>query len=262
MSLAVPSRISATAILPSRDGEPAPKAPVRLSEATSDSEILRRAETLAIPWKRILLGEIEAEQRLRRYLADIETDCALSSAATILSVSLLKSWRARDRIETLACQARGASIRGAVKELRALFRGLCGKDDRDQVALAQHLWFAYQRVLLLQRVCRAAAKSRGTLAERLAFVCSTARCCFDDSAWAVCREDGSTRGNRLEEVVRKVREEGFLIPRASTETQSFAELRRIALASPHVSRRRASRLRSSDSLSSPRRVRLPLNTAF
>ena len=259
MSLSVPNRIPATAVLPPRDGDPPSAAPFRISESASTSEILRCAETLAIPWKRILLGEIEAEQKLRRHLADIEAGCPLSPALTILSFSLLQSWRVRDQIENLACQARGASIRGAVKQLRTVFRRLCGKDDRDQVALAQHFWFAYQRVLLLQRVCRAAAKSRGSLSERLAFVCSTTRCCFDDSAWAVCQEDAPTRRNRLEEVVRKVREEGFLIPRASTENRSFAELRRIALASPNASRRRGSRLRSRDLLSAPQRVRLPLN---
>jgi len=59
--------------------------------------------------------------------------------------------------------------------------------------------------------------------------------------------------------VRKVREEGFLVPRASTEARSLAELRRIALTSPHVRRQRPSRLWAQDSVGKPRRVVLPVD---
>ena len=248
----------AMAILPVRDGDPSSATPFVPSPAAAPAEILQCAETLGIPWKRILLGEIEAEQRLRRYLADIENDCPLTSVMKILSFSFFRSWRVRDQIEGLACQARGASVRGAVRQLRMVFRGLIGKGDRDQVAFAQHLWFAYQRVLLLQRVRRAAAKSRGTMPERLAFICSRAHCGYDDAAWAVLQEESPRRGDRFEAAVRKVREEGFLIPRAETEARSLSELRRILRSYP-MSRRRRSRPRVSDPLAAPRRVPLPVD---
>jgi len=251
---------NATMVLPVRDGDPASSTPFMPSEAASTEELLRCAESLGIPWKRILLGEIESEQRLRRYLSDIDHDCPLASVLRILSFSSFRSWRTRDRIESLACQARGGSVRSAVRQLRAVFRGLIGKGERDQVAFAQHLWFAYQRVLLLQRVRRTAAKSRGTMAERLAFICSRARCGYDDAAWSILQEDSPRRGDRFEAAVRKVREEGFLIPRAETEARSLAELRRILRSLPLSGRRRRSR-RPDHVMSSPQRVPLPFDVA-
>jgi hypothetical protein len=259
MSAQAPVRVPPMAILPLRDGDPPLPTPLAPSQSTSAPEILRCAEDLGIPWKRILLGEIEAEQKLRRYVSDIERECPLPSALTVLSFSMMQSWRVRDQIESLACQARGASMRGAVRQLRIVFRRLIGAGDRDRIALAQHFWFAYQRVLLLQRACRAAARSRGTTAERLAFVCSISRCCFDDAAWAVCQEGSPGRGHRLDAAVRKVREEGFLIPRAETEARSLAALRRIVLASARDLGRRPSRGRKPDPVSSPQRVRLPVH---
>ncbi|HYB53118.1 MAG TPA: hypothetical protein VEG84_04555, partial [Thermoanaerobaculia bacterium] len=201
--------------------------------------------------------EIDAEQRLRRYLADIEQECPLPSVVKILSFSFLDSWRARDQIQSVACEARGASVPSAVKQLRTVFLGVAGKDDRDRVAFAEHLRFAYHRVLLLQRVRRAAAKSRGTMAERLAFICRRARCCYDDAAWAILEEDSPQRGDRFDSAVRKVREEGFLIPRAESETRSLAELRRIVGVSPHLTQRRARRMKAPQPPSAPRRVPLP-----
>ncbi len=212
-------------ILPRWEGDPASR-PYLPSEDDSPAEIVRCAETLGIPWKRILLEEIEAEQRLRRYSAEIDKDFSLVSASTILSFSLLRSWRVRDRIERLACEAREASNRGMVRQLRIVFQQLTGKQPEDRPALGQHLGIAYQRVLLLQRVFRAAARSRGTTADRLASVCSSASCSYDDAAWAIGQELSPQRGHRLEAAVRKVREEGFLIPRAETEARSLALLRR------------------------------------
>jgi hypothetical protein len=247
------------AIPGARDGDPPEPAPQIPSASAEPAEILACAEALGIPWRRILLGEIEAEQRLRRYVGDVAREGPLPAASTVLSFSVLRSWRVRDEIETLACQARSA-VRGAERRLRLVFRHLIGKEKRDPVALGQHFWFAYQRVLLLQRVRRAAARSRGTksMAERLAEVCARARCSFDDAAWALCQEDSPRRGQRLESAVRKVREEGFLVPRASTEARSLAELRRIALTSPHVRRQRPSRDWPQDPVGKPRRVALPV----
>jgi hypothetical protein len=254
------ARAQPIAILPSRDGDPVAPSRFAPGQGASADEILRCAESFGIPWRRILVAEIEAEEKLRRYLPDVQTECPLATAQTVLSFDLLRSWRVRDRIESLACQSRGGSLRSAVRELRRVFQRLTGKGDRDQVALARHFWFAYQRVLLLQRVLRYAWRSCGTTAERLAFVCSRAGCCYDDAAWAVCLEGALLRAQRLEAVVRHVRDEGFLIPRAETEARSLSELRRIVLTSPHLTRRRSARGRTIDAEFSPRRVRLPLDT--
>jgi hypothetical protein len=246
-------------VLPRRDGDPESPS-FGPTEASTPEQIVECAEALGVPWRRILLGEIESEQRLRRYVADVESRFSLRSAISILSFSLLKSWRIRDEIESLACQARGASSQGAVRQLRIVLQRLTGRGDRDQVALAEHLWFAYQRVLLLHRVRRAAARSRGSTAERLAFTCSRARCSFDDAAWAVCQEESAEKGHRLDAAVGKVRDEGFLIPRAPTEARSLAELRRIVLSSPYLQRRRRLRAAPREAAAAPRRVRLPLAT--
>ncbi len=218
-------------------------------------EILRRCEALEIPWQRILLDEIQSEQTLRRYSGDV-AGMPLASRLSLLSFSFLKSWRVRDEIEALSAAARSAGLRSALRQLRAVFRRLIGQTDPDRSAFAGHLWFAYERVLLLQRVCRAARRSRGSTAERLAFVCSATRCAFDDAAWAVGREDAPRPGHRLDAAIRKVREEGFQIPWASTEARSFAELRRIVRHSPRPARRRPGGTRDSASACLPRRVPL------
>jgi len=252
-------RIIATAVLPARDGDPLPPSPLIPAPTADADEILRCAETLGIPWKRILLSEVEAERRLRRYLPRIDEGLALSPAATVLSSGLLRSWRLRDRIEGLAAHARGDAGGAAARQVRMIFRRLLGKEEADQKAFAQHLWSAYQRVLHLQRAWRAASRSRGTTAERLAFTCAGTRCSYDDAAWALCRQDlVPRRGRRLEAAVQKVREEGFWIPRAQTEARAFDQLRRIVRSSPHLRAARPGRRRPRPSVSQPRRVSLPV----
>src|SRR5262245_36666897 len=226
------------------------------SESAPPAEILRCAERLGIPWRRVLLAEIESEQRLRRHLADVDGDCTLSSALTILSFSFLQSWRVRDRVRTLATRT-GEEAGPAARQLRAVFRRLTGRGDRGEPALTEHLWFAYQRVLLLQRVSRAAGRSRGETAERIAFVCSRTRCCFEDASWAVLREQSSPAENRLEAAVRRVREEGFLIPRAESEARSLSELRRLVRRFPRQSGGQTAGLRpSTHPVSAPHRLAL------
>ena len=256
MSTAATSLVRATPVLPPSRllAEPEPAVPTCPTQGELMPEVLRRAESLEIPWERILLEEINAEQKLRSHLADVDTDCPLWSVLTILPFSLLQSWRARDQIQGLACEARGASARDAIRDLRRVFERLTGKASRDQVSFAEHLWFAYQRVLLLQRVSRAAERSSGTTTERVAFVCLKTRCSYDDAAWAVCQEYSSRRGHRLDAAVGKVREEGFLIPRANTEARSFAVLRRIIRSSAHPNRRRRAPRGSQDPVSAPRRL--------
>jgi len=224
------------------------------SAAAADrpEEILACAETLGIPWRRLLAEEIEAEQRLRRYLSDVEDERPLRSLLKLLPFSCLRSWRVRDRIERLSSEARGASAPDARRQLRLVFTHLVGKKESDKTALAEHLWFAYQRILLLQRVRRAASRSRGTAAERMADVCARARCSFDDAAWALSEEESPKYGDRFDAAVRKVRAEGFQIPRAETEARSLAKLRRIVRASPYLRRAHSSRPRSGESRSGSR----------
>ena len=241
------------AILPRRDGDPAPSAGEMPSEGAAPAEILRCAERLGIPWRRVLLAEIESEQRLRRHLADVDGDCTLPSALTILSFSFLESWRVRDRIRTLATRT-GEHAGPAARQLRAVFRRLTGGADRGEPALTEHLWFAYQRVLLLQRVSRAAARSRGETAERVAFVCARTRCCFEDAAWAVQREQSREPHGRLEAAVRRVREEGFLIPRAESEARSLSELRRLVRGFPRRDGCDRALRASAHAVTAPRRL--------
>lgn len=234
---------SATAVLPIRDGDPQRPDAFLPTEASAPLEILRCAETLAIPWRRLLLDEIRAEQKLRSYLPDVAAACPLEPALSILSQAALRSFRVRDQLETLACQTRAAA-RGALRRLRAAVRGLAGGSGGNDAALLRHCRLAYHRILLLQRVRRAAARSRGTPAERLAVVCVSARCSFDDAAWALNEEESPRRGRRMEAAVRKVRGEGFFVPRAHSEAQSLAELRRIVTA-PASGRRRGRDPRSA-----------------
>ena len=223
------SRAPTIRILPLRDGDPPAPSHQVPTEGSSREELLAFAETLGVPWRRLILQEIEAEQKLRRYLPDVQAECPLESALTILSVAAERSWRVRDQVETLACQARRR------REAREKGSGVSSgtspaTSGPDPSALARHCGFAYQRILLLQRVRRAAARSRGSTAERLAFVCSTARCSFEDAAWALGEEKSPRRGRRMEAAIRKVREEGFLVPRAATEARSLSQLRRIVFA--------------------------------
>jgi hypothetical protein len=224
------------------------------------TSILRCAETLGIPWKQIVVDEIEAEQILRRFIADVENECSLRSALKLLPSCFLRSWRIRKQIESLSLAARSASMQDAIRQLRAVFSELVGRNETEKAAFAQHLWFGYQRILLLQRVRRAASRSRGELSERLASICTAARCSYDDAAWAILEEESPRRGNRLDAAIRKVREEGFRIPQAKTEARSLAQLRRIVRASPHLSggrRWRGIRADPTLAFTSPRRVPVP-----
>jgi hypothetical protein len=235
---------------------PAPRfVPERSEPEPAGQDVLRRAEALGIPWQRIVADEILAEQSLRRLAPDASVELPLNAAASALPQSFLRSWRVRDRIHNLSCEARSACSPAAIRELRIVSRRLIGAREREGRTLATHLWFAYQRVLLLGRVCRAAARSRGATAERIAEVCASARCGFDDAAWAVCLEESPRPGHRLDAAVRRVREEGFLIPRERTEARSFAALRNAIRQSPHVAGRR--RRFGRPSVGEPHRVPVP-----
>ncbi len=219
-----------------------PGPPVPAAEAVSESarlELLLRAETLDIPWQRILLDEIRAELAQRRQSSD-PAAMPLRMRLAVLPHSFLGSWRVRDEIQALSSAARAGAMPGPMRQLRLVFRRMVGRPERDGPALATHLWLAHERVLLLQRVCRAARRSRGTTAERLAAICAKTRCRFEDAAWALCGESAPRRGHALDASIRKARDEGYQIPRAATEARAFAELRRIVrVSSAQRLRRRA-----------------------
>lgn len=241
-------------LLPSGVPQESPASRFPAPENTGRHEILSRAEALGIPWETILRDEVMAEQSLRRLVPESEVEMPLASATSALPVSFLRSWRVRDRIQSLSCEARSACSPSAIRELRLVSRRLIGVPEREGRTLAAHLWFAYQRILMLGRVCRAAAHSRGTTAERVASVCEKTRCGFDDAAWAVCLEETPRSGHRLDAAVRKVRDEGFQVPRERSEARALASLRRAVRRSRYVEPRRA---RSRRSESQPLRVPVP-----
>jgi hypothetical protein len=239
---------------PWRDGERAPSG----GEAPA-STLVRRAEALGIPWKRILSDEIQAEERLRATLADVDSNVPFWSLLSLLPFSFLQSWRVRDRIEAFAQQAQGSSDRKAIGELRKLLQLLTGTARHDHVSFGRHLWFAYQRVLLLQRVSRATAKFRRLdPSQRVAAVCARTHCSHDDAVWAVCREMAPRKGHRLDAAVQRVREEGYRIPQLETEARSFARLRSIVRSSRPL-RAGHSRRVSRPPISLPTRVALPVD---
>lgn len=231
---------------------PDPESPTAAAD-DARLELLRRAEALDIPWQRILDDEIQAERAQRRHASEVAA-MPLAMRVAVLPHAFLSSWRVRDEIQALSSAARASLLPGPVRQLRLIFRRLVGRPERHASALATHLWLAHERVLLLQRVSRAARRTRGTTAERMASICATTRCSFDDAAWALCGESSPRRGHALDASIRKAREEGFQIPRASTEARAFAELRRIVRASgERPSRRRTTR---SASAALPQRVAL------
>ena len=103
--------------------------PQELTVLDPVSEILHCAEELNIPWKRILVDEIQAERRLRRGLGEIERGCSLRPLLRLLAASSLRSWRARDQIERLSREARKASTHDAVRELHFVFSELSGRGE-------------------------------------------------------------------------------------------------------------------------------------
>jgi hypothetical protein len=101
--------------------------PCPLTDADPAAEILRNAEGLGVPWKRILIDEIQSEQRLRRHVVDIDKNCSLSTILTILAFSCLRSWRARDQMERLSQQARRLASREAIRQIGNVFFELVGR---------------------------------------------------------------------------------------------------------------------------------------
>ena len=71
-----------------------------------DRELLGVADALGIPWRRLLESEIHAERELKRCLGDLNQDMPLWRILAALQMSVLDSWRIRERISALSWEAR------------------------------------------------------------------------------------------------------------------------------------------------------------
>jgi hypothetical protein len=189
------------------------------------------AEALGIPWLRILESEIESERALRRLLGEAAADEPLWRILCALPSSALDSWRVRERVNTLACEASTGGDPAAGRELKEVFDHLSGRRKGRKSAadlMARHFWFAYQRVQELVRAAGAAEKARGDHAWRLRRTAEVSGCSAADALWALERSESRGRGHRLDDALARARSEGFEIPRAGTPLRSFVLLRRLA----------------------------------
>lgn len=189
------------------------------------------AEALGIPWRRILESEIDSERSLRRILGAAAADEPLWRILCALQASALDSWRVRERVNAMACDARTGRAPAASRELQSVFNHLRGK-ERGHLSsaglIARHFWMAYQRVQELVSAARAAEGARGNLAMRLKATVEASGCSAADAEWALERASSSRRGHRVDDAVRFARSEGFEIPRAGTDFESFLQLRKLA----------------------------------
>jgi hypothetical protein len=202
-------------------------------------DLLDQATALGIPWDRILADEIRAERTLRLSLADVNEDWPIWPAFWILPLSLFDSWRVRDRIRVLAWKAGREGCGASARQLRALHAHLLGRENgrgSDAAIVAKHLWFGYQRVLALARTSRAAEKLRGEFPERIESLRERTGCSIADARWALERAESARRGHRLDDAMRRVRDEGFELPEDAEEFRAFRRLRSFVRSSPHLAR--------------------------
>jgi hypothetical protein len=216
---------------------------VRTVSATGEKiaaqNLLREATALGIPWERILSEEIRAERLLQLSLADVTEPWPLWPAFSILPLSLLHSWRVRERIQALAWEASRRGCEEAGRQLRALHAHLSGRQNgrpSDATLMARHLWFGYQRVLALTRIGRLAGKLRGDPAHRMEALRERAGCSPEDAKWAVERSSSPIRGHSLDDAMRRARDEGFELPEDKNEVRAFRRLRSFVRSSPHLAR--------------------------
>ena len=207
--------------------------------AVLELDPVREAEELGIPWRRILSDEIRAERRLRQCIADVADGWPLWPALSILPISLLDSWRVRDRIRVLIWKASREGCRDSVRQLRALHAHWLGRRngrESEATLFAKHLWFGYQRVLSLLRMSRAAERSDGSRDERIEEVRNRTGCSVQDAQWALERALAPRRGHALDDAMRRAREEGFELPQDEHEVRAFRRLRSFVRCSPHLAR--------------------------
>jgi len=204
-------------------------------------DVLAEAEALGIPWQIILSKEIAAEKALRDSVENLEGDWPLSCLFSLLPYSLLQSWRARERIHTLSWEARSERSRAAANRLRSVFLHLAGKrcpGEPFDFLLANHLGFAYERILQLQRICRIAERSKGSRDEKITEVVRRTHCSESDARWAVDRSVSRRRSHGLDDAMRRAREEGFELPVAQSELIAFTRLKRFVQRRPFLRARR------------------------
>ncbi len=221
---------------------------------------LRVAEALGIPWQRLLETEIQAERELRKTLGDLPEDAPLWRVFAALPMSLLDSWRVRERIRRLSWEARAASSRTAARDLRALSDHLAGKRAANEEGdpLLRHLEFAYGRVQELEHAARSAEKARGDFAARLRTVLKKTGCLEADARWAVGRALAPRQRTVIEDAMGRARSEGFEIPRASTEFQAWVRLRRFVRSGTFDKARRSRAAHGRAAWDPPAPARLPL----
>ena len=197
-------------------------------------DLLRQASALRIPWERILSEEIRAERTLQLSLPDVSEDWPLWPAFWILPLSLLDSWRVRDRIHRLAWRASRDGCESAASQLRALHAHLLGKGNgrsSDGSLMAKHLWFGYQRVRVLLRISRAAEKVSKNCLDPVECLSEKTGCSAADAGWALDRARSSWRGHCLDDAMRRARDEGFELPADRNEVRAFRRLRRFVTSS-------------------------------
>jgi hypothetical protein len=208
------------------------------------AERITIAEALGIPWERLLDQEIDAERSLRRFLGEPEGELPMWRFLSALPGTALDSWRVREKLEAWIRDARLGHSPAALRALREALDEMCGKRDRgvSDRALALHLTLAHERVRELARVARAAEKSRGDRAARLAAILAKTGATEADALWALRRVESPDRTHAIDDAVRHAREEGFEIPRADSEFQAYVILRKRARRKPRVRRAASHRL--------------------
>lgn len=191
--------------------------------------IVEEAEALGIPWREILAREILAESTLQRFLGCEIQDLPLWRVISILPSTLFHSWRARELVDRLCWKASAEGSDAARREVAALFECLTGRRarrTRQQLMLARHHWFAYNRVLELQAVALAAERCGAPPEARIATLCECTGAARRDAEWAIARLTSKARSHTLDDAMGRARGEGFEIPLASSELKAFSLLRR------------------------------------
>lgn len=206
-------------------------------EATSPLELIRQAEALGIPWRRILSEEILAETVLQRFLGGQLLGLPLWRALSILPSSHLNSWRVRDAVHRLSWQSSQGS-REARGELARLHAALAGTGGAPGVSLAAHQWFAYQRVLELRAIAASAHRTPHGTPDPAEFLRQALACSRHDAEWALSGRSAQTDFYALEDAMRRAREEGFEIPCGETELEAFLRLRACVRRSGYLPKRR------------------------
>ncbi len=208
-------------------------------DAAADGRARERiavAEALGIPWERLLDAEIQAERTVRGFVGEPSAALPLWRFLSALPTTALDSWRVRERLAALLCEARLTRSGPAVRSVREAMDELCGKrsdgSSSESQVLALHLRLAHERVRELARVARAAQRCRGDRGQRLDRIVTRTGCIAADAAWALARLEAPGRTHAIDDAVRQARAEGFEIPAAQSEFHAFLALRKLVRRNP------------------------------